>query len=69
MAMSVAPRVFVCVLVRLRIASFWSSLKLLSGRMPNDALEPAVVLGQNAAEVLHKKVGDPIQLEARSSPL
>jgi putative ABC transport system permease protein len=43
----------------------WQSLKLLSGRMPNDALEPAVVLGQNAAEVLHKKVGDPIQLEAK----
>jgi putative ABC transport system permease protein len=41
------------------------SLKLVSGRMPNDAMEPAVVLGQNAAEVLKKKLGDPIQLEAR----
>jgi putative ABC transport system permease protein len=27
-------------------------------------MEPAVVLGQNAAEVLKKKVGDPIQIEA-----
>jgi putative ABC transport system permease protein len=43
----------------------WTNLKLLSGRMPNDALEPAVVLGQNAAEVLKKNVGDPIQIEAR----
>ena len=41
----------------------WKSLKLTSGRMPKDALEPVVVLGQNAAEVLGKKVGDPIQIE------
>ena len=43
----------------------WQNLKLISGRMPNDALEPAVVLGQSAAEVLKKKLGDPIQIEAR----
>ncbi len=43
----------------------WKNLKLISGRMPRDAMEPAVVLGQTAAEVLKKKVGDPIQLEAR----
>ena len=42
----------------------WKSLKLVSGRMPRDAAEPAVVLGQTAAEVLHKKVGDPLQIEA-----
>jgi putative ABC transport system permease protein len=42
----------------------WENLKLISGRMPNDAAEPAVVLGQTAAEVLKKKVGDPIQIEA-----
>jgi putative ABC transport system permease protein len=42
----------------------WQNLKLISGRMPSDAMEHAVVLGQNAAEVLKKKVGDPIQLEA-----
>ena len=43
----------------------WKNLKLLSGRMPRDAMEPAVVLGQTAAEVLRKKVGDPIQIEAK----
>jgi len=43
----------------------WKNLKLISGRMPRDAMEPVVVLGQTAAEVLKKKVGDPIQLEAR----
>jgi len=32
----------------------WQSLKLISGRMPRDAMEPAVVLGQTAAEVLRK---------------
>jgi putative ABC transport system permease protein len=43
----------------------WKTLKLISGRMPRDAMEPAVVLGQTAAEVLKKKVGDPIQIETR----
>jgi putative ABC transport system permease protein len=43
----------------------WKNLKVLSGRMPRDATEPAVVLGQTAAEVLKKKVGDPIQIETR----
>jgi putative ABC transport system permease protein len=41
----------------------WGNLKLVSGRMPNDAQEKAVVLGRTAAEVLKKKVGDPIQIE------
>ncbi len=43
----------------------WQNLKIVAGRLPNDALEPAVVLGTNAAEVLGKKVGDPIQIEAK----
>ncbi len=43
----------------------WQNLKILSGRLPNDAMEPAVVFGQNAAEVLHKKIGDPIQIDVR----
>ncbi|MBC8125885.1 MAG: ABC transporter permease, partial [Gloeobacteraceae cyanobacterium ES-bin-144] len=43
----------------------WTNLKMISGRMPKDEMEPVVVLGQNAAEVLKKKVGDPIQIEAR----
>ncbi|MEO8353236.1 MAG: ABC transporter permease [Chthoniobacteraceae bacterium] len=41
----------------------WKNLELLSGRMPHDGAEPAVVLGRTAAEVLKKKVGDPIQIE------
>jgi len=41
----------------------WENLKLVSGRMPRDAEEPAVVLGQAAADILKKKVGDRIQIE------
>jgi putative ABC transport system permease protein len=41
----------------------WNNLKLISGRMPRDAGEPAVVLGRTAADVLKKKVGDTIQIE------
>ena len=43
----------------------WQNLKLISGRMPRDAAEPAVVLGRTAAEVLKKKIGDPIQIETQ----
>ena len=42
----------------------WQNLRLLDGRLPKDAMEPAVVLGQNAAETLHKKPGDSLQLES-----
>ena len=42
----------------------WKNLKLTAGRMPHDAAERAVVLGKTAAEVLNKKVGDPLQIEA-----
>jgi putative ABC transport system permease protein len=41
----------------------WKNLKLVEGRLPKDANEPAVVLGKTAAEVLKKKIGDPIQIE------
>jgi putative ABC transport system permease protein len=41
----------------------WNSLKVISGRMPRDASEQAVLLGRTAAEVLKKKVGDKIQIE------
>src|SRR4051812_789667 len=41
----------------------WKNLKLVSGRLPKDAAERAVVLGKTAAEVLEKKVGDTLQLE------
>ncbi len=42
----------------------WEKLKVVSGRLPNDANEQVVVLGQTAADVLKKKVGDPLQIEA-----
>jgi putative ABC transport system permease protein len=41
----------------------WKNLKVVSGRLPNDAKEKAVVLGTTAAQVLQKKVGDTLQLE------
>jgi putative ABC transport system permease protein len=41
----------------------WKNLRLVSGRMPRDPAERAVVLGRTAADVLKKKVGDPIQIE------
>lgn len=41
----------------------WNHLKLVSGRLPKDGAEKAVVLGQIAAEILKKKPGDPIQIE------
>ena len=41
----------------------WKNLKIVSGRMPKDAAERAVVLGTTAAEVLMKKAGDTLQLE------
>src|SRR5260370_30472306 len=41
----------------------WHNLKIIAGRMPNDAQEKAVVLGRTAADVLKKKLGGPIQIE------
>src|SRR5947208_4214709 len=41
----------------------WDNLKLVSGRLPNDQMERALVLGTTAAEVLKKKVGDTVQIE------
>lgn len=42
----------------------WDQLRVLEGRLPLDAGEPAVVLGKLAAEVLRKKPGDRLQIEA-----
>jgi putative ABC transport system permease protein len=42
----------------------WDGLKVVEGRLPRDAEEPSVVLGKLAAEVLGKKVGDRLQVEA-----
>lgn len=47
----------------------WGKLKVLSGRMPRDGKEKAVILGRMAAEVLKKKVGDTVQLEAAELPV
>jgi putative ABC transport system permease protein len=41
----------------------WDNLRVISGRMPHDPSEPAVVLGSTAADLLKKKVGDKIQIE------
>ncbi len=41
----------------------WDGLRVLEGRLPRDANEPAVVLGKLAAEVLGKKPGDRLQIE------
>src|SRR5215831_16130919 len=41
----------------------WKNLRLVAGRMPRDASEPAVVLGRTAADLLKKKIGDTIQIE------
>lgn len=43
----------------------WQNLKVIEGRLPKDADEPAVVLGRTAAEMLEKKVGDPVQIETQ----
>ena len=47
----------------------WEKLKLLEGRMPRDGTEKALVLGRLAAEVLKKKVGDTVQIEADELPV
>jgi putative ABC transport system permease protein len=47
----------------------WKMLKVIEGRLPKDGTEPAVVLGRLAAEVLKKKVGDTIQIEANELPV
>lgn len=47
----------------------WDQLKLVNGRMPRDGTERAVVLGRLAADVLKKKVGDMVQVEAVELPV
>ena len=41
----------------------------MSGRLPRDAAEPAVVLGRVAADILRKKVGDTVQIETQEFPV
>ncbi len=47
----------------------WDKLKLVEGRMPRDGAEQAVVLGRLAADVLKKKIGDTVQIEADELPV
>jgi putative ABC transport system permease protein len=47
----------------------WEKLNLISGRMPRDGTEHAVVLGRMAAEVLKKKVSDTVQIEVEELPV
>jgi putative ABC transport system permease protein len=44
----------------------WHHLRLVSGRWPASDGEPAVVLGSIAADVLHKRAGDRVELEGRA---
>ncbi len=47
----------------------WEHLKLLDGRWPNERNEQVVVIGTLAAEMLHKKVGDTVEIEGRVFPI
>lgn len=47
----------------------WDKLRVVEGRMPKDGNEQAVVVGRLAAEVLNKKVGDTVQIEAEELPI
>lgn len=42
----------------------WDHLRLLRGRWPTGATEPAAVIGSVAADLLKKKIGDQLQIEA-----
>jgi len=43
----------------------WNHLKLLDGRWPGSDTEPVVAIGALAAELLHKKTGDTLEIEGR----
>ncbi len=47
----------------------WQNLKVIEGRLPRDGAEQAVVLGHMAAEVMKKKAGDTVQIEATELPV
>jgi putative ABC transport system permease protein len=47
----------------------WEKLQVVEGRLPANGTERAVVLGTLAAEVLKKKVGDTVQIEAEELPV
>jgi len=43
----------------------WDHLKLVDGRWPASDTEPVVTMGSLAAELLHKKTGDALEIEGR----
>jgi putative ABC transport system permease protein len=43
----------------------WDHLKLLDGRWPGNDTEPVIMVGSMAAELLHKRTGDAIEIEDR----
>jgi putative ABC transport system permease protein len=43
----------------------WDHLKLLEGRWPGSDTEPVIMVGSMAAELLHKKTGDTLEIEDR----
>ena len=43
----------------------WDHLKLLEGRWPGNDTEPVIMVGSMAAELLHKKTGDTLEIEDR----
>jgi len=47
----------------------WQHLKLVAGRWPANADEPVIVIGVVTAELLHKKVGDILEIEGRRMPV
>lgn len=44
----------------------WDHLKLVEGRWPADRNEATVVIGSIAAETLHKKLGDQVEIEGKT---
>jgi len=44
----------------------WDHLKLQQGRWPSSDTEPAVAIGTIAAEILHKQIGDTLDIEGQS---
>jgi putative ABC transport system permease protein len=47
----------------------WDHLKLVEGRWPANSAEPVVVIGSLAAEMLHKKTGDQVEIEGKVFPV
>ena len=43
----------------------WEHLRLIDGHLPANDVDPDIVIGSLAAELLHKKVGDALEVEGR----